>query len=96
MHKTVNTVVKGLVQDHPEEGERMLPVVECVLRCSPIADLENRCPYEVITGLKPKMPAAMVAERDREFLPVIGLFSDCRRQRKSVWRGPCQDTSRTS
>ena len=64
------TVVKGLVQEHPEEWERMLLFAECLFRCSPMADLGNRCPYEVVTGLKPKMPVAMVAERDREFLPV--------------------------
>ena len=62
--------MRGLVQDHPEEWEKMLPFAECILRCSPMADLGNRCPYEVVTGLKPKMPSAMVAEWDREFLPV--------------------------
>ena len=48
----------------------MIPFAECILRRSPMADLGNRSPYEVVTGLKPKMPAAMVSERDREFLPV--------------------------
>ena len=70
MHKTVNNVVKGFVQEHPEEWEKMMPFGECILRCSPMADLGNRCPYEVVTGLKPKMPVAMAAESGREFLPV--------------------------
>ena len=70
LHKTVNNVVKGLVQEHPEEWEKMLPFAECILRCSPMADLGNRSPYEVVTGLKPKMPVAMVAKSGRGFLPV--------------------------
>ena len=61
MHKTVNTVVKGLVQEHPEGCECTLPFAECILRCSPMADLGKRSPYEVVTGLKPKMPAAVRA-----------------------------------
>ena len=90
MHKTVNTVVKGLVQEYPEEWKEMLPFAECILRCSPMADLGNRSPYEVVTGLKPKMPAAMVAERDREFIPVtdyvIGLQQYMRDTYRTVQR----------
>ena len=107
MRKIVNTVVIGLVQDHPEAWESMLPFAERILRCSPMAELGKRSPYEVVTGLKPKMPAAMVAERDREYFPVtgyvrcsrvtpIGLYSVYNQQRRSVWGGPCRGTSPTN
>ena len=61
MHKTVNIVARGLVQEHPEDWEIMIPFVECILRCSLVAVPGNRRPYEVVTGLKPKVPAAMVS-----------------------------------
>ena len=70
MQMTPNTVVKSLLQEHPEDWETMIPLPERIRRWSPMAELGNRSPYEVDAGLKPKMPAAMVSERDREFLPV--------------------------
>ena len=59
MHKTLNQVVRGLVEDHPEDWEMMLPFAECILRISPMAVLGGRCPYEVVTGLKPRLPAKL-------------------------------------
>jgi hypothetical protein len=81
MHKTLNQVVRGLVEDHPEEWERMLPFAESILRASPMAVLGGRCPYEIVTGLRPRLPAGLFgagparhmavpeyAERLREYL----------------------------
>ena len=31
----------------------------CILRLMPLKALGGRCPYEVVTGLKPRMPAAL-------------------------------------
>ena len=75
-----------------------------------MADLGNRCPYEVVTGLQPKMPVAMVAESGREFLPVTEYVvqlqaymrdtyqaaSVCKWRRTSVSKGPFRVTCRTS
>jgi hypothetical protein len=61
MHKTLNQVVRGLVEDHPEDWEAMLPFAECILRISPMAVLGGRCPYEIVTGLKPRLPAGLSA-----------------------------------
>ena len=60
MHKALNQVVRGLVEDHPEDWEMMLPLAKCIRRISPMAVLGGRCPYEVVTGLKPRLPAKLV------------------------------------
>ena len=70
MHKTLNQVVRGLVGERPKDWEEMIPFAQCILRTSPMKDLEWRTPYEVVTGMKPKLPVAMVTEGPREFLPV--------------------------
>ena len=64
----------------------MLPFIECTLRCSPVADLGNRSPYEVVTGLKPKMPAAVVSERDREYLPVTDYVAQLQMFMRDAYR----------
>ena len=35
-----------------------------------MSELGGRSPYEVVTGIKPKLPVAMVTEGPREFVPV--------------------------
>ena len=67
MHKTVNHVVGGLVNDNRTEWEMMPKLAETILRCSPMTALGNRCPYEVNTGTQPKLPTAMFAEHPREY-----------------------------
>ena len=59
MHKTVNHLVRGLVTDHPEDWESRLPFVQAILRIMPLKALNGRSPYEVVTGLKPKLPTAL-------------------------------------
>ena len=75
-----HTVVKGLAQEHPEDWESMIPFAECILRRSPMAL------YEVVTGLKPKMPAAMVSEHDRECLPVTDYVVQLQRFMRDTYR----------
>ena len=58
MHKTVNHVVRGLVEGHSDDWERRIPFCESILRMVPLASLGGRSPYEVVAGLKPRMPAA--------------------------------------
>jgi len=54
--RVLNQLVRGLAQDHPEDWEKRLPFVQAILRISPLPILGGRCPYEVVTGLKPKLP----------------------------------------
>ena len=61
MHKTLNQVVRGVVQDHPEKWEEALTFATFILRSSPMECLEGRSPMEVVTGLRPRVPAAMTA-----------------------------------
>ena len=59
MHKPMNQLVRGLVQDHPEDWEARMPYCQAILRIMPMKVLGGRCPYEVVTGLKPKLPSAL-------------------------------------
>ncbi len=59
MHQTLNRVVRGLVQDHPEDWQSKIPYAQFLLRTTPLKVLGSRSPYEVITGIKPGMPAVM-------------------------------------
>jgi hypothetical protein len=59
MHKTLNHLVRGLVQDHPEDWETRIPFAQAILRIMPLAALGGRSPYEVVTGLRPKLPSAL-------------------------------------
>ena len=59
MHKTLNLLVRGLAQDHPEDWELYLPYAECILRMVPLKALGGRCAYEIVTGMKPKLPRAL-------------------------------------
>ena len=59
MHKTLNGLVRGLVQEHPETWESRIPYAEFILRIVPLKALGGRCAYEVVLGLKPKLPRAL-------------------------------------
>ena len=59
MHRTLNKLVRALVDDDPEDWERHLQFAVLLLRTSPMAALGGRSPYEVVTGLKPRMPRSM-------------------------------------
>ena len=48
------------MQEHPEDWESMLPYAQCILRMAPMKALGGRCPYEVVTGLRPRLPAGLV------------------------------------
>ncbi len=59
MRKILNSLVGGLCQDHPEDWESRVPFVESILRCTPLRALGGRCPYEVVTGMKPRLPRGL-------------------------------------
>ena len=70
MHRTLNGVVRGLVEDHPEDWEELLPFAEFILRSSPTGVLGGRTPFEVVTGLKPKYPASFLGGQRVEEMEV--------------------------
>ena len=90
MHRTMNHLVRGLVQDLPDEWEDALPYAQMILRCAPMACLGGRCPYEVVTGLKPRFPRTLlgalpVEERDVDKY-VQDLLAHLREVHSSVQR----------
>ena len=60
MHKTLNQLVRAVVDGHPERWEEAIMYAQLLLRCAPMACLGGRSPYEVVTGLKPRFPRALI------------------------------------
>ena len=56
MHRTMSQVLRMLINNHPKEWEAMLPYCECILRSTPLNSLGGRSPYQVVTGLRPRLP----------------------------------------
>ena len=56
MHKTLNHCVRGIIDGDPERWEAALPYAQMALRAAPMKCLGGRSPYEVVTGLRPRMP----------------------------------------
>ena len=67
MLKATTVVATMALQD---DWEEMIPFAQGILRASKMPELGGRSPYEVVTGIKPKLPVAMVTEGPREFVPV--------------------------
>ena len=86
MHKTLNQVVRGLVEEHPEHWERMLPFAECILRASPMAVLGGRCPYEIVTGMKPRFPIALGLRGEAQHVTVDDYAAGLREYFREAWR----------
>ena len=61
MHRTMKTIGKALMEDDGARWPDLIPYAQCALRILPLKALGGRCPYEVVTGIRPKLPAAMVA-----------------------------------
>jgi hypothetical protein len=60
MHRTLNALVRAVVDGHPEDWEDALMYAQLMLRCAPMAALGGRSPYEVVTGLKPRFPRTLL------------------------------------
>jgi len=60
MHKTLNIMLRKLIENNAKMWESMLPYAECILRITPLESLMGRSPYQVVTGLRPKLPRAMM------------------------------------
>ena len=64
LNRSVNEVVRALVEGHPEDWETRLPFAETILRISPMPVLGGRSPYEVVTGLRPTLPSMLDARHN--------------------------------
>ena len=61
LNKRATAVVRGLVEDHPEDWESRLPYAQGILRMLPMKCLGGRSPCEVVLGIKPKLPSALMS-----------------------------------
>ena len=59
MHRKFNGLVRALVDEVLECWEAKIPYCQAFLRIIPLKALGGRSPYEVVTGLRPKLPAAL-------------------------------------
>ena len=64
LNRSVNEVVRALVDGHPEDWESRIPFAENILRTSPMPVLGGRSPYEVVTGLRPTWPSMLDARHN--------------------------------
>ena len=85
MHKTLNQYVRNIVQEHPERWEDALVFATMLLRAQPMECLGGRSPYEVVTGLKPRMPASMVTGVPVEARTVNAYVEDLMEHLKGVY-----------
>jgi len=61
MHHTMTSTCRKLLQDFPEEWEEVIPHCECILRITPLKSLGGRSPYQVVTGLLPRLSRVLLA-----------------------------------
>ena len=75
MHRTINSFMRGLIESTVKAGPRnwtdWLPFVEGHLRAQSMSCLGGRCPFEVVMGIKPKLPQTLLAS-----LPVESVSVD--------------------
>ena len=62
IHRTMTSILKQLIEEHPNEWENMLPFAECIVRITPVEALGNRSPYQIVTGLQPKLPRTLIGD----------------------------------
>lgn len=60
MHKTINAIVRGLVEGRAHEWEASMPYAQFILRIMPMKVLGGRSPYEIVLGIKPKLPQSLL------------------------------------
>lgn len=60
LHRTINAIMRALVEKHPKDWVRFIPFVQGIIRATPVKHLGNRSPLEVIIGLKPTRPQSLV------------------------------------
>ena len=71
LHRTLGSLVRAFCEAHDGDWEVHLPFIVGRLRAMEMKTLGGRSPYEVVTGLKPVLPATMKVK-----LPVVGIGVD--------------------
>ena len=71
MHRTLNGLMRCLVQGRPNEWEMMIPFAQCILRMVSMKVLNGRSPFEVVLGFRPRLPSSLVSQ-----LPVEEISTD--------------------
>ena len=56
IQRTLVQILRMMVQENPERWEEMLPYCQCIVRVMPMPALGGRSPYQVVTGLQPRLP----------------------------------------
>jgi len=84
MHRTLNALVRAVVDRHPEDWEDALMYAHLMLRCAPMAALGGRLPYEVVTGLKPRFPRSILGAVPVMERTVDGYVKDLMEHLKEV------------
>ncbi len=70
MQREINKLVRAPVAEEPDDWERLLKYAQCILRATPLKVLGDRSPHQVVTGLLPKLPSALIASGPTEAQPL--------------------------
>ena len=60
MHRTMKFVGKTLCETDGTNWPNLVPYAQCVLRIIPMKVFGRQSPYEVVTGMRPKLPSSML------------------------------------
>ena len=55
-HKIVNDTLRICTKAHPKRWGRYVKIAQWIWRSTPRPELNDRSPFEVVTGLKPQGP----------------------------------------
>ena len=77
-HRKINGLVRALVDEAPECWEAKISYCQAILRIIPLKALGGRSPFEVVTGLRPKLPAALDPAMPVEHLELDGYMERLR------------------
>ena len=66
MHKTLKHLMLGLVREYPDTWLDKIAFAVFSLRITPMKVLGGRSPYEVVTGLVPRLPRSLMLDGDVE------------------------------
>jgi len=90
LHRTLTVMLRKMMDEPTGEWEARLPYAEAILSITPLRSLEGRNPYQVITGLMPKLPRVFNIKGGRVGLNMIDyvrqLIDYCTETYKEVKR----------
>jgi hypothetical protein len=62
IQRTLVQILRVMVQENPDKWEEMLPYCQCIVRIMPMPALGGRSPYQVVTGLQPRLPRVVTTD----------------------------------